>query len=89
MIKHVNIAVQGLVQGVLFRHTAQIEAEGLDIKGFAKNADDGSVYIEAEGEEENLKKFIDWCSTGPELASVHDIKVGSGKIKYFQTFETL
>lgn len=89
MAKHINIFVFGAVQGVLFRHSAMLEAEKLHIKGFAKNASDGSVYIEAEGEEKNLEKFIEWCKKGPNLTKVENLKIEEGDLKNFVDFQTV
>ena len=37
--------------------------------------EDGSVYIEAEGDLEKLFNFVNWCKKGPELAEVENIKM--------------
>lgn len=87
MKQHLNIKVYGLVQGVFFRATAKEQAEKLNIKGFAKNEPDGSVYIETEGEKENLDKFIKWCNIGPNMAQVEKVTVEEAKIKNFSEFE--
>ena len=58
MYKHTNLKIYGRVQGVFFRYTAKEKADEFAVTGFARNEEDGSVYIEAEGEEENLDKFI-------------------------------
>ena len=47
--------VYGKVQGVGFRYYTHKKANELGLNGFVKNKPDGSVYIEAEGEENNLK----------------------------------
>lgn len=75
MIKHLDIKVFGQVQGVFFRITAKEKAEKLGIKILAENKPDGSVYIDAEGEEEKLDKFIKWCHIGPSLAQVEKVEV--------------
>lgn len=72
-MSHVKIKIRGKVQGVLFRLSAKQKADELKIFGFAKNLDDGSVYIEAEGEKENLEKFLKWCHQGPILAKVEKV----------------
>lgn len=46
------------------------EAMKLGLSGYADRAEDGSVVIEAEGEERNLKIFLQWCRRGPFLAKV-------------------
>ena len=87
MIKHVNIIVNGRVQGVFFRASTKENADALGVKGFVRNERDGSVYVEAEGEEENLNLFIAWCKTGPARSSVEKIDVISGELKGFTKFE--
>lgn len=90
MRKHLNIKIYGRVQGVFFRHSARQKAEELGIRGFAGNEDDGSVYIEAEGEEENLKQFLDWCHRGSFLAKVKKVEfVFNSDIKNFDDFVIL
>lgn len=74
------------MQGVFFRVTAKEQAEKLAITGFAKNAPDGSVYIEAEGEKNNLDKFVNWCRKGPASAQVEKVEVKGGPLKNFSTF---
>jgi len=87
MRKHFHIRVRGFVQGVFFRYTAKEEAEKLHISGFARNEPDGSVYIEAEGEEEDLNRFLTWCHNGPGAAKVKNVEVGDGEVRDFQEFE--
>ncbi|MBI4035489.1 acylphosphatase [Candidatus Daviesbacteria bacterium] len=87
MKKHLNIRIHGLVQGVFFRASAKEQAEKLNITGFARNESDGSVYIEAEGEEQNLDRFIKWCNTGPSMAQVEKVDTSEGLLKQFEGFE--
>ena len=86
-MKALKINVSGKVQGVFFRASAKGAAEKLSIKGFAQNQPDGSVLIEAEGEEENLKQFIDWCKQGPPRAEVSNLDVQESELKNFDRFE--
>lgn len=86
MKKHFSIRVFGKVQGVFFRASTKEQAEELGIKGFVRNENDGSVYIEAEGEEEPLQTFIGWCKTGPPKAHVDQCVIHSGEIKGFKNF---
>ena len=64
-MQHLNIRISGKVQGVFYRASAVKEAERLNIKGFARNEPDDSVYIEAEGDEDALESFLSWCAKGP------------------------
>ncbi len=72
--KRLKIKIAGRVQGVAFRHDAQIKARQLGIVGLVKNMHDGSVYIEAEGSETALNDFALWCREGPPPARVEDIE---------------
>ena len=83
---HYNIKVYGLVQGVFFRDSTVNKAKELSIKGFVKNLPDSSVYIEAEGDENDLKNFIEWCKEGPPSAQVDDVALEEDKISYFESF---
>jgi len=58
MMKHYNIWISGKVQRVGFRFTAMQTAYRYGIVGFIQNMKDGSVYIEAEGEEGPMKCFF-------------------------------
>ncbi|MBC7863562.1 MAG: acylphosphatase [Bacteroidia bacterium] len=87
MLRHYNITVKGRVQGVAFRFNAQAEASKLDLTGYVKNLADGDVYIEAEGDEEKINKFINWCYVGPRLAQVQEVIAEESETKGFQTFE--
>jgi acylphosphatase len=70
MVRQLNIRVSGKVQGVFFRASAKEKADELGIHGFVRNEADGSVYIEAIGDELILQQFVDWCHQGPARARV-------------------
>lgn len=87
MKKHFSIVVTGRVQGVFYRASAVREAQLHRLSGFASNETDGSVYIEAEGEEEHLAKFIAWCHLGPPAARVEHCEIKQGSLKGYTHFE--
>ncbi|MFZ6011835.1 MAG: acylphosphatase [Bacteroidota bacterium] len=86
MAKHFSIQVFGKVQGVFFRASTQERAHELNIHGFVRNERDGSVYIEAEGEEHALQQFIQWCQHGPRQARVERCLVREGDLRGFENF---
>jgi acylphosphatase len=86
MMQAVRIKIHGKVQGVWFRKNTYKTAKELGIKGFVRNEPDGSVYIEAEGNESNLKMFIEWCKEGPESAIVKSVEFDEQEFKQFQEF---
>ena len=85
-MKHVSIRVYGRVQGVFFRASTKEMAEELNIHGNVRNERDGSVAIEAEGDEAAVRKFIEWCRNGPKLASVDRCKVEEGEVQNLKGF---
>ncbi|MCY1519409.1 Acylphosphatase [compost metagenome] len=88
-IKHLEITVTGKVQGVFFRASTKAVADQIGIRGRVKNQKDGSVYIEAEGDEASLVAFIDWCHEGPEKAKVEKVITREGEIKSYRNFEVI
>jgi acylphosphatase len=80
------IIIEGRVQHVGFRYSARNAAQKLAITGEASNQADGNVYIEAEGEQENVDQFIAWCRKGPPLAKVIHVKIQDGKLMNYSGF---
>jgi acylphosphatase len=86
MKKHFNIKVIGEVQGVFFRASTKEKADTYGINGYVRNETDGSVYIEAEGEEADLKKFIQWCQQGPVHARIESCKASEAPMTGYKDF---
>ena len=86
-MKHLNIHVQGKVQGVWFRASTRDEAQRLGIHGFVRNEADGGVYLEAEGDEAALDALITWLWQGPVHANVDKVTSEEGAINNFNGFE--
>jgi acylphosphatase len=86
MKRNYLITVTGKVQGVFYRASAQQKAIELNLTGFAQNQPNGSVLIEAEGEEDNLDQLVAWCKTGPPRAHVSHVEVAEGDIKNYAEF---
>ena len=86
MITHYSILVIGKVQGVFYRASARQKAEELNIKGVAQNLSNGNVLIEAEGDEEQLKKLVAWCNQGPPRANVKEVKVEIAEVTGYLSF---
>jgi acylphosphatase len=87
MVKHLNITITGKVQGVYFRASAHVEAVRHNLSGFARNEPNGDVYIEAEGGNEGIGHFLNWCSKGPDTAKVERILVEEAEVCDYQGFE--
>ena len=70
-----RMVVSGRVQGVFFRGAAAEQARALGIVGYARNRDDGTVEIVAEGDRNALEIFAAWAARGPTSARVEDVRV--------------
>ncbi|MAE68810.1 acylphosphatase [bacterium] len=82
-----TIKIFGKVQGVFFRMETKEKADELGITGLVRNEPDNSLFIEAQGEEKDLKIFIDWCRKGPKHAKVESLDMEKGIMKEYQSFE--
>ena len=74
MFKHLSITIKGFVQGVSLRSNVKNKAEDLGVKGFIENQPDGSVLIEAEGDELDLLVLFEYIKEGPGMAEPEKIK---------------
>ncbi len=59
MRKRANVFYTGRVQGVGFRYTAREVACGYEVTGHVQNLSDGRVELVVEGEEEEVKAFLE------------------------------
>lgn len=71
----VRVLVSGVVQGVGFRFFTRSVARQFRIHGFVRNLPDASVEIEAQGEREQIGRFLKAVRTGPSSAQVSGIDV--------------
>lgn len=80
MQKRCVIAISGQVQGVGFRYHAQDKAREFGLAGFVRNEEDGTVRIEAQGEEASVRALIEWCKSGSLFTRVDDVKCEWGDL---------
>ena len=57
------------------------------ITGLVRNEPDGSLYIEAEGREESINRFVDWCKIGPPGSKVEQCLVNEGDLVAYESFD--
>ncbi|MBI5554026.1 MAG: acylphosphatase [Candidatus Diapherotrites archaeon] len=74
-MRQVNGKVIGTVQGVSFRQFAFMHAQELNIRGWVKNAQDGSVEFCAQGEIMAIQKWLKTLQVGPPASEVERIEV--------------
>ena len=68
-----HILIAGRVQGVGFRWFSRVAARRLELSGWVKNRDDGSVEVAASGPQDRLDQLRRQLSRGPDAASVESI----------------
>ncbi len=66
----VRLAITGRVQGVGFRESMRVVAEALEINGWVRNCEDGSVEAITQGNEFAIEQLVAWCHNGPPGANV-------------------
>lgn len=67
--------VSGKVQGVRYRDYTQVSANELGLCGYAKNLDDGTVAVCAQGLPDTLKEFVEYLHEGSLNAKVDAVSV--------------
>ena len=54
-----QVFYEGNVQGVGFRWSVRNVAKGFDVTGFVRNLRDGRVELQAAGDEEEVRAFLE------------------------------
>jgi acylphosphatase len=87
-MKRIKVIITGEVQGKNFRAAIQEKALMLDLCGYVKNNDDGSVTSIFEGDEADVEEMIEFCKEGPRGVSIDDVEVIDQDYKgEFEDFE--
>ena len=79
--------ISGRVQGVGFRFFAERAARESGIRGWVRNLPDGNVETVAEGEEEEVARYLDRLRRGPIGAKVTGVTAEAVPAGYFRSFE--
>lgn len=89
-MKNYKIIVFGIVQGVGFRYTTKAIADNMGIKGIVRNQNDGTVYIEAQGNSLLLSQFISAIKASKNpFAKVAKIEVSEIPVKKYNDFSVI
>ena len=86
MKSNVHVIVSGQVQGVWFRASTKQKAEELGLNGWVRNTPNGCVEAVFEGEEEIVKKMVNWCRHGPPMAKVDNVVIKKQQTIGFNEF---
>jgi acylphosphatase len=66
-----QVFYEGNVQGVGFRWTVRDAAKGFDVTGWIRNLPDGRVELQATGEEDEVRAFLDRIAQGELHSLIH------------------
>ncbi|MDA8382609.1 MAG: acylphosphatase [Betaproteobacteria bacterium] len=77
-----RIRIYGRVQGVFFRESMRIQAQGLGVTGWVRNRKDGSLEAMVQGSAERVAALVDWARRGPAGARVERIELAPGEGEY-------
>ncbi|WAS93398.1 acylphosphatase [Nannocystis punicea] len=69
------VCVDGRVQGVYYRASAQARAQALGLRGWVRNLPDGRVELRAQGTRARVEALVEWCRKGPPSARVASVDV--------------
>lgn len=64
-----HVFISGRVQGVFFRSQTRHEANKYSVNGWVRNLPDDRVEAVFEGEEEDVKRLIEFCKRGTTCES--------------------
>lgn len=84
-----KFTVTGRVQGVYYRAHTKDKAEELELTGYARNEDDGSVTVVACGDPGAIQLLQDWLWDGPPAAVVEQVTELSCTEENFDDFQVL
>jgi acylphosphatase len=73
-ITRVHLIVSGHVQGVGYRMFIHRVASGLDLSGWVRNLPDGTVEIDAQGNDRNIQALLERAWKGPSRSQVTRIR---------------
>ena len=70
-----HVFVSGRVQGVGFRYSTFDLAAELNLGGWVRNLPDGRVEAVFEGDEDAVRRAVEWCRAGPPGAFVERVSL--------------
>jgi DNA ligase D-like protein (predicted 3'-phosphoesterase) len=82
----VRAAVGGEVQGVGFRDATVARARELEVLGWVRNGEDGTVLVHAEGDERAVEQLLAFLRDGPPPARVSEVAVEDVAVEGHEQF---
>ncbi len=89
MKKAVRVYIFGTVQGVFFRNFIKEQADKLEVNGYTRNKEDGSVEVWLEGDGGNVENMIEVCKKGPEHAIINRLDIVDETFQSLKGFKVI
>jgi acylphosphatase len=89
MKKAVKVEIFGTVQGIFLRSSIKDMADGLNVKGYVRNKEDGSVEAWFEGNGPDVDKMLEMCKEGPEHAVIKKMDIIEENFQDLKEFKIL
>lgn len=70
----IHATVTGRVQGVGYRQGCRQTARSMNLVGWVRNLDNGSVEVFAQGDSDSLDWLVEWLWSGPGPARVTGVE---------------
>jgi DNA ligase D-like protein (predicted 3'-phosphoesterase) len=82
----IRAVISGGVQEVGYREATVREARRLEVMGWVRNEEDGTVRVHAEGGEEAVGRLVEFLHKGPAPARVDGVAVEDVKVEGHEQF---
>jgi acylphosphatase len=73
-MKTIHVIVEGRVQGVCFRDYTQRQAHQLNLSGWVRNRQDGTVEAIFSGADSDVMSMLEWLRQGSPGSRVENIR---------------
>lgn len=73
-MKTIHVIVEGLVQGVCFRDYTKKQAHQLNLSGWVRNNQDGTVEAIIRGAKGDVQSMLNWLTKGSPRSRVDNIR---------------
>ncbi len=82
----IRAVVRGEVQGVGFRDATVRRARALDLAGWVRNGEHGTVEVHAEGAQQAVDELLAFLRVGPPLARVSAVQAAHATVEGHEQF---
>ena len=74
-----RLVIRGRVHGVGYRDAAVQSAFVIEVVGWVRNRNDGTVEAFVQGSPDAVARYLEWARQGPPLARVTEVEVVDAK----------